>query len=322
MDLELSEEQKLIKETVRRFLEKEIQPLVDDYEKSGRPVTREIVKKLVPFGFLGGLLPEEAGGAGLSHTTYFLMIEELSRVSPSLRATVGITNSVLTHIYEYGTEDQKERFLGRLLSGDSIGFSAITEPNVGSDTSSIETTAVLRGEQWILNGTKMFITNGVEGDIGVVIPYRYVKRDRWHWRFYSGEGKIGIQSQANRKNGDSELPFRRTGFRGLCGAKGKFTGKHRRRTPPGVEVFEQCPGYGGLYCRRNSPGVYRCFGKACPKPGSVRQAHRRFSAHSGQNQRHGYTYQRHAAAGTPGQRHARQRQALQERGIHGKALCH
>ncbi len=169
MDLDLSEEQQMIKETVRRFLEKEIRPLVDEYERSGRPVTKDIVKKLVPFGFLGGLLPEEAGGGGLSHTTYFLMIEELSRVWPSLRAAVGITNSVLTHIYEYGTGDQRKKFLGPLLNGDYIGFSAITEPNAGSDTSGIETTAVLRGDQWILNGTKMFITNGVEGDIGIVI---------------------------------------------------------------------------------------------------------------------------------------------------------
>ena len=169
MDMELSEEQRMIRETVRRFLEKEIRPLVDEYEKAGRPIHRELVKRLLPFGYLGGLLPEEAGGAGLTYTTYFLMIEELSRVWPSLRAVVSISNSVLTHIHEYGTDLQRERFMKPLLTGDSLGFFALTEPNVGSDTSSIETRAVFADGRWILNGTKMFITNGVEGDIGIVI---------------------------------------------------------------------------------------------------------------------------------------------------------
>ena len=169
MDMELSEEQRMIRETVRRFLEKEIRPLVDEYEKAGRPIHRELVKRLLPFGYLGGLLPEEAGGAGLTYTTYFLMIEELSRVWPSLRAVVSISNSVLTHIHEYGTDLQRERFMKPLLTGDSIGFFALTEPNVGSDTSSIETRAVFTDGKWMLNGAKMFITNGVEGDIGIVI---------------------------------------------------------------------------------------------------------------------------------------------------------
>jgi alkylation response protein AidB-like acyl-CoA dehydrogenase len=169
MDMELSEEQRMIKETVRRFLEKEIRPLVDEQEKAGRPISKELVKKLLPFGYLGGLLPEEAGGAGLSYTTYFLMIEELARVWPSLRVVASISNSVLTHIHDYGTEAQRKRFMPALLCGESIGFFALTEPNVGSDTSSIETRATLVDGRWILNGTKMFITNGVEGDIGIVI---------------------------------------------------------------------------------------------------------------------------------------------------------
>ncbi|MEH6944875.1 acyl-CoA dehydrogenase family protein [Bacillus sp. JJ722] len=169
MSITLTDEQTLVKHTVKRFLDKEILPMVDEYEKSGKAVSKEIIKQLVPFGYLGGLLPEEAGGHGLNYTTYFTMIEELSRVWPSLRATVGITNSVLTHIYEYGTEAQRQKFIKPLLKGEKIGFFALTEPNVGSDTSSIQTRAELKGDKWILNGSKMFITNGVEGDIGIVI---------------------------------------------------------------------------------------------------------------------------------------------------------
>ncbi|MCM3636875.1 acyl-CoA dehydrogenase family protein [Sporosarcina luteola] len=169
MAYQLTDEQVMIKETLVKFLEKEIAPMVEEYERNEKPVTKEIVQKLVPFGFLGGLLPEEAGGHGLDYTTYFTMIEELSRVWPSLRATVGISNSVLTHIYEYGTEEQKEKHLGPLLRGEKLGFFALTEPNVGSDASSVEMRAELKDEKWILNGTKIFITNGLEGEIGIVI---------------------------------------------------------------------------------------------------------------------------------------------------------
>ncbi|WP_342511008.1 acyl-CoA dehydrogenase family protein [Sporosarcina sp. FSL K6-1522] len=169
MAFQLTDEQLMIKETLAKFLDKEIAPMVEEYERQEKPVTKEIVQKLVPFGFLGGLLPVEAGGHGLDYTTYFTMIEELSRVWPSLRATVGISNSVLTHIYEYGTDEQKEKYLGPLLRGEKLGFFALTEPNVGSDASSVETRAVLKGDKWIINGTKIFITNGLEGEIGIVI---------------------------------------------------------------------------------------------------------------------------------------------------------
>ncbi|MFZ5631504.1 MAG: acyl-CoA dehydrogenase family protein [Bacillota bacterium] len=207
MDLELSEEQRMIKETVRRFLDKEIRPLVDEYEKSGRPVSKEIVKKLIPFGFLGGLLSREAGGDELTYTTYFLMIEELSRVWPSLRATVSISNSVLTHIYEYGTEEQRKRFMEPLLKGDAIGFFALTEPNVGSDTSSIEATAVLKGDKWVINGTKMFITNGVEGDLGIVIAQTDKSRGIDGIAAFIVEKEMGYKARPVEKMGTVSCPF-------------------------------------------------------------------------------------------------------------------
>ncbi|GAB6274383.1 MAG: acyl-CoA dehydrogenase [Peptococcaceae bacterium] len=168
MDFDLNEEQKMLKTNIRRFLEKEIQPIVEEYEIKSIPITKEIIKKVLPFGYIGGLLPEETGGGNLDHITYFLMIEELSRVWPSLRAAVSTSNMILTHIYESGTEKQKEKFIDSLLQADKIGFFALTEPNVGSDTSSIEMTAVLKENHWVLNGTKTFITNGMEADMGIL----------------------------------------------------------------------------------------------------------------------------------------------------------
>lgn len=168
MNFDLSIEQQMIKDNIKKFLDKEIAPLVNEYEHNHKPVTKEIIKKLLPFGFIGGLLPKEAGGGGLDHVTYFLMIEELSRVWPSLRAITSGANQLATRIYQYGTKEQKEKYLKPLLTGEKTAFFALTEPNVGSDTSSIETTARFRNGKWVINGTKMWITNGLHGDIGVV----------------------------------------------------------------------------------------------------------------------------------------------------------
>jgi alkylation response protein AidB-like acyl-CoA dehydrogenase len=207
MDLELTEEQRMIKDTVKRFLEKEILPVVEEYEHAHRPVTKELVKKLLPFGYMGGLLPEEAGGAGLNYTTYFLMIEELSRIWPSLRATVSISSSAATHIYEYGNEEQREKYLQPLLDVDSLGFMAITEPNVGSDTSSIETRAVLKGDRWILNGTKIFITNGVEGDVGIVIAQTDKSKGIDGMASFIVEKGMGYKARPIEKMGTVCCPF-------------------------------------------------------------------------------------------------------------------
>ncbi len=168
MNFELSMEQKMIKENVRKYLYKEIAPLVNEYEHNHKYVPKEVIHKLLPFGFIGGLLPEEANGFGLDHVTYFIMIEELSRVWPSLRAIISGANQLVTRIYQYGTEVQKGKYLNPLLQGEKTAFFALTEPNVGSDASSIETTAKWKNGKWILNGSKMWITNGIDGDIGIV----------------------------------------------------------------------------------------------------------------------------------------------------------
>lgn len=208
MFVELTEEQQMIRANVKKFLEKEILPIVDEYEKTEKAVTKEIVQKLVPFGYLGGLLPEEAGGNGLNHTTYFIMIEELSRIWPSLRATTSISNSVLTHIYEFGSEDQKSKYLKPLLYAEKFGFFALTEPNVGSDAASIQTRAEFKDGKWIINGTKMFITNGVEGEIGIVIAQTdKSKGSKGIAAFLVEKGKSNYVANKIEKMGTTCCPF-------------------------------------------------------------------------------------------------------------------
>ena len=216
MDLVLSNEQLMIKNNVRRFLEKEVQPRVEEYEELGKPVPAEVFKSLVPFGFIGGQLPEEAGGADLDYTTYFIMIEELSAVWPSLRSMVSIGNSVLTYIYSYGTEEQRKKYVEPLLTGDKMGFFALTEPNVGSDASGVQATATLQGDSWVLNGTKMFITNGAQADIGIV----FAQTDK-------SKGAGGITAFLVEKN---ESPFAARSI--------KKMGMHS--CPTAELVFEDC----------------------------------------------------------------------------------
>lgn len=168
MDFDLMEEQIALQKTVRKFLEAEVIPLVDEYEEKEQFPPRELVKKLVPFGYFGGLLPEELGGLGLDYVSYFILIEELARAWSSLRTVLTTNNMVLTNIARNGTEEQKKRFLEPMLRADKIAFFGLTEPNVGSDAASVETRAVLDGDDYVLNGTKTLITHGSLAEIGLV----------------------------------------------------------------------------------------------------------------------------------------------------------
>lgn len=171
MDFEFTEEQKMLRTTVRDFLENEIAPLVDERERHG-PFTREevvgYIKKLMPFGYYIGSLPEEYGGTNLDGMTMGLLSEELARVWASLAATIGIASSAPRMVLG-GPKEMRDRLLPRALEGDLIGCSAITEPNHGSDSGFMETTAVLDGDEWVINGTKTWISDGTVADLVGVI---------------------------------------------------------------------------------------------------------------------------------------------------------
>ena len=171
MDFTITEEQSLVADTVRSFAQDVIQPHVREWDEA-QAFPDEVMEQIAELGFLGGFIPEEYGGAGLSTIEYAAMVEELSRVCPAVALSVAAHNSLCTgHVFLAGSEEQKQRWLPLLASGEWVGAWGLTEPTAGSDASGTQTTAVwdeARG-QWILNGTKTFITNAVRARLAVVL---------------------------------------------------------------------------------------------------------------------------------------------------------
>ncbi len=169
MDFRLTDEQKQIQQMVRDFAESEIKPHVSEWDEAQHfPV--ESFKKAGQLGLLGVVFPEEYGGAGLSYIDYVNVIEELGVVESGFALSVAAHNSLGTgHIYLAGNEEQRKKWLPKLTSGEWIGAWGLTEPGSGSDASGMRTTGVKDGSEWVLNGTKNFITNATYADISVVL---------------------------------------------------------------------------------------------------------------------------------------------------------
>jgi alkylation response protein AidB-like acyl-CoA dehydrogenase len=165
----LTEEQRQLQSAVRAFAEGEIAPHVSEWdEKSEFP--HEVVKKLGEMGLLGVIFPESLGGAGMGYVEYVLAIEELSRVDGSVGIIVAAHNSLCTnHIMLGGNDAQRQRWIPKLASGQWLGAWGLTEPGSGSDAAGARTTAVKKGDTWVLNGSKTFITNGGHADCAVVL---------------------------------------------------------------------------------------------------------------------------------------------------------
>ncbi|HEU5161533.1 MAG TPA: acyl-CoA dehydrogenase [Thermoanaerobaculia bacterium] len=169
MDFRLSDEQQQIRQMVREFADAEMRPHVMEWDEK-QTFPKDVVKKLGELGMLGIIFPEEYGGAGLSYVDYVNVIEELGVVDSSVALTVAAHNSLCTgHIYLAGDDEQKKKWLPKLTSGEWIGAWGLTEPGSGSDASGMRTVAVKDGSDWVLNGTKNFITNATYADISVVL---------------------------------------------------------------------------------------------------------------------------------------------------------
>lgn len=167
MNLRFTEEQEMMRKMVRDFAEKEVAPFVEKMEAGEFP--RSILKKMGELGLMGIPIPEEYGGAGMDFTSYIIAIEEISKVSATLGVILSVHTSVgTTPIVYFGTEEQKQRYVPKLAAGEYLGAFCLTEPNAGSDAASLKTRAVKKGEHYILNGSKMFITNGGEADTYIV----------------------------------------------------------------------------------------------------------------------------------------------------------
>jgi acyl-CoA dehydrogenase len=168
MDFELTEEQQAIREEVRRFAENEIAPVATEYDEA-ETYPFEVVEKAAEMGLTGPTIPVEYGGAGYGPLEAAIIIEELFAEDPGIGLSVSSASFGADAIMGYGTDEQKETYLPPIAKGESVMGAAISEPQAGSDVTSITTTAEKDGDEWVINGNKMWITNGSVGDFFVVM---------------------------------------------------------------------------------------------------------------------------------------------------------
>jgi len=194
MDFELSAEQEQVRDVARAFAEAELGAKIAPFDER-HEFPHEIVKKLGPLGFLGVLVPEEFGGAGLDYVSYALIVEELCRGDASVGITMWAHNSLCTnHIASFGSPEQKRRYLPPLATGEVLGAWALTEPGSGSDAAALVTRAELRGGEWVLNGSKAFITNASVASTAVVMARTDGGRSRGISAFVVERGAPGFTS--------------------------------------------------------------------------------------------------------------------------------
>jgi butyryl-CoA dehydrogenase len=173
LNLELTDEQKLLQKSVREFAESEVRPLAKEHDETGR-FPHGLFKKAAELGLTGVPFPESEGGAGFDHLAYTIVIEEISRCCASTGVILSVQNSLYCDpIHRCGTEEQKRKFLLPYARGEKIGCYALTEPQAGSNAAALQTKAVKKGDTYVLNGTKAWITCGGEADAAIV----YVNTD-------------------------------------------------------------------------------------------------------------------------------------------------
>ncbi|MGG3469443.1 acyl-CoA dehydrogenase [Neobacillus pocheonensis] len=167
MNLTFTEEQEMMRKMVRDFAENEIAPFIEKMEKGEFP--REILRKMGELGLMGIPVPEKYGGAEMDFTSYIIAINELSKVSATIGVILSVHTSVGTNpILYFGTEAQKQKYLPKMASGEYLGAFCLTEPSSGSDAASLKSRAVMSGDHYVINGSKVFITNGGEADVYIV----------------------------------------------------------------------------------------------------------------------------------------------------------
>lgn len=168
MDFGLSTEQKMIQDSVRKFSREQILPFARDWEHA-HAFPRELLYRMGELGYLGVPIPEEYGGAGLDYISEAIVFEEVGYADSSVRTTLSVQMSLVElTILKWGTEEQKQRYLPKLCSGAWIGCFGLTEPNAGSDAGNVQTTARQVGDEWVLNGQKVWISNGTWADMAII----------------------------------------------------------------------------------------------------------------------------------------------------------
>lgn len=209
MDFDLTNDQKMLQDEVRKFAQTELVPVAPEIDESGEFPWKNI-KKMAELGLLGIIVPEEYGGAGFDYISLAIAIEEISRGCASTGVIVAVNNSLVSYpILQFGNEEQKKKYLPLLCKGEKLGAFGLTEPNAGSDVAALEATARLESDYYILNGTKRFITNAGEAGIFVVFAYTnkelkhkgisafIVERDTPGFSLGKHENLMGIRATAN-----------------------------------------------------------------------------------------------------------------------------
>ncbi len=178
MDFLFTQEQEILKDSIRNFADKEILPFVKESDEKGK-WPEELTKKLGEMGLLGIVIPPEYSGAGYSNMDYVIILEEISKVDPSVGLVVAAHNSLCSnHLNLFGSEEQKKKYLTRLASGQTLGAWALTEAEAGSDAAALKTKARKEENYWVLNGSKLFITNGSLAEILVVMAVTDPEKER------------------------------------------------------------------------------------------------------------------------------------------------
>jgi alkylation response protein AidB-like acyl-CoA dehydrogenase len=184
LNFDLTEEQNLTRQAVRDFAEKEIAPIAQELDES-EEFSIELTQKMAEIGLLGCIVPEKYGGANIGYISYIIAVEELARVDGSQAATIAAANSLgIGPIYYFGNEKQKKEWLPRLCSGQILAAFGLTEPEAGSDAGSSQTRAELKGDHWVINGKKIFITNSACSLTGVIAMQAVTGR--------RGDGKLEL----------------------------------------------------------------------------------------------------------------------------------
>ncbi|MDO5714072.1 MAG: acyl-CoA dehydrogenase [Tissierellia bacterium] len=230
MEFYLNEELLELQEMLRDFAKEDVEPIAAEIDREHR-FPEETVEKMAEMGLLGLPFPDEYGGTGLNNVAYAMAIEETSKVCGSTGVIISAHTSLgAWPIYHFGTEEQKQKYLTRLASGECLGAFGLTEPEAGTDAAGTQTTAVLDGDEWVLNGNKCFITNGGEAEIYVIfamtdkekgnhgISAFIVEKGTEGFTYGEPENKLGIHASATR-----ELYFKdcRIPKENLLGEEGK-----------------------------------------------------------------------------------------------------
>lgn len=205
-------EQALLRDSIRRFMKSEVAPIVARHDQE-RSFPFELLKPLSGFGYLGGRLPEEEGGMGMDQLTWAMLMEEAGYAWLSLRTMLNITNAAINKLAAEATPEQKKRFLAPLLANERKCFSAISEPGTGSNIAQVQTRADLQGDHYVLNGRKLWITNGAFGDFGIVVARTFSPNCQGQLSTFLVEREVSpfevrrVDTMVLRSTGTAELGF-------------------------------------------------------------------------------------------------------------------